>query len=155
MSQVRVDDLQGRTAGIVTRSMAGAVDYLLVGAAVGGIYLGWAALTFLWNPVRFGWPAMPFIWWLLLAGTLMVVYLTGAWATTGRTLGGVLLGTRVVSAGGHRLGLVRSFLRAVFVVIFPIGMFTCAFTPGSRSIHDVPLGTKVVYYYRAEVITAP
>jgi len=147
-----VEELQGRPAGVVTRTMAGAADYALVWAIVGGGYLGIGILGFLWNPVRFSWPTIP-LGWILIAGfAVMVVYLWAAWATRGKTVGAVLLGTRVVSLDGDRLDPVRALLRALFVTVFPIGLFTCALTPGSRSVHDIALGTRVVYHYRAAEI---
>lgn len=149
-----VAELQGRPAGVVTRSIAGAVDYLVVWAVVGGGYVGYALLLFLWQPVRFSWPSMPLGWFLVSGFVLMIAYLWAAWSTRGKTIGSVLLGTRVVSIGGGRLDPLRALARAAFVTIFPIGLFTCAVTPGSRSIHDVVLGSRVVYHYRADELAA-
>lgn len=149
-----VDELQGRTAGVVTRTIAGAVDYGFVWTSIGFAYLGWAILGFLLDPRQFSWPQISLPAILAAGFVLMVVYLWLAWSTRGKTIGGVLLGTRVVSVGGGRVDPVRAFLRALFVAIFPIGLFTCAVTPGSRSLHDLPTGTKVVYHYRSAEIAS-
>lgn len=144
-----VRELQGMPAGVVTRTMAGAIDYAVVWGAIGCAYVGYGVLHFLWNPVRFTWPDVPVAVFFAGGFALMIIYLWAAWATRGKTVGGVLLGTRVVSLNGGRLDPFRALLRAAFVTVFPIGLFTCAVTSGSRSIHDIPLGTKVVYHYRA------
>ncbi len=147
-----VHELQGKPAGVVTRTLAGAVDYAIVWSAVGLGYVGLAVLGFLLNPARFTWPTIPFGWFMTAGFVLMVVYLWLSWATRGKTVGAVLLGTRVVSLDGDRLDVVRALLRAAFVTVFPIGLFTCALTPGSRSIHDIPLATRVIYHYRSDQI---
>lgn len=143
-----VNQLHGKPAGVVTRTLAGAIDYAVAAILLGSSYLGLAALQFLWNPVRFSWPVWPIATWLVLGFVYLVAYLWLAWATNGKTLGGVLMGTRVVSISGKRLGPVRALLRAAFCTAFPIGLFACAATPRSRSVQDIVLLTKVVYHYR-------
>lgn len=143
-----VDQLHGHVAGVVTRTLAGAIDYAVGAIAVTSTYLGWAALNFLWSPVRFSWPVWPLGVWLILGFVYMIVYLWLAWATTGKTVGGVLMGTRVVSISGKRIGTVRALLRSGFCTAVPIGLFACAATPGSRSLQDIVLLTKVVHHYR-------
>lgn len=145
-------ELQGKPAGVVTRTMAGAVDYAFIWAIVGLSYLGFAVLGFLVNPRRFVWPSIPVSWFMLGGFVLMFFYLWFSWATRGKTVGSVLLGTRVVSVSGGKLDFVRAGMRAGFVTVFPIGLFTCAITPGSRSLHDIPLATKVVYHYRVDQV---
>lgn len=154
MTEHTVAELQGQPAGVITRTIAGAIDYIVVWLAIGGLYLGALSLKFLWNPVRFSWPSIPFGWLLISGVALMMLYLWIAWATTGKTVGALLLGTRVQSLDGDTLGLLRALARAAFVTFVPIGLFTCAITPGSRSIHDVMLGSRVVYHYRAGAIAA-
>ncbi|HPU12219.1 MAG TPA: RDD family protein [Aeromicrobium sp.] len=148
-----VSDLQGKTAGVATRTMAGAVDYAFIWSIVGLSYLGLAILGFLINPRRFTWPDVPIGWFLLAGFVLMFFYLWLSWATRGKTFGSMVLGTRVVSLDGDRLDFIRAGLRAGFVTVFPIGLFTCAITPGSRSIHDIPLATKVIYHYKVDQLS--
>jgi uncharacterized RDD family membrane protein YckC len=79
---------------------------------------------------------------------LAVLYLTGSWAMTGRSYGASLLGLRVLSHRGRIPGWSLSFVRAVFCVFFPIGLFWVALSPNRRSIQDVVLRTVVVYDWR-------
>ncbi|MFI5428521.1 RDD family protein [Aeromicrobium sp. UC242_57] len=77
----------------------------------------------------------------------LVVYLTASWAVTGKPLGGSIMGTRVVNRHGRRLGFSLALLRALIVVVFPIGLLWCAVNAGGRSIQDVALRTRVLYDY--------
>ncbi|MGH1563372.1 RDD family protein [Mumia sp. DW29H23] len=144
-------DLQGKPAGVVTRTIAGGIDYALAGLAVASTYGGIAALTFLYNPVSWHWPRWPFIVLLALGAVYLGGYLTACWATSGKTLGGQVMGTRVLSHSGRRVRLWRAVLRAVVVVVFPIGLFWSAVDGRSRSVQDLVTATKVVYSWRTEV----
>ena len=146
-------ELQGKTAGVVTRTMAGALDHALIWSLVGLSYVGLAVLGFLVNPRQFSWPQIQLGWFLLAGFVVMFFYLWLSWATRGKTVGSLVLGTRVVSHDGDRIGFFRAGLRAAFVTAFPIGMFTCAITPGSRSLHDIPLATKAIYPYKFDPLS--
>ena len=74
-----------------------------------------------------------------------VLYLSVAWATTGRTYGERLLGLRVVSSRHTRLGWTRAILRAVTCVVFPIGLIWSAFSAQRHSLQDIVFRTVVVY----------
>lgn len=142
-----VASLHGRPAGVVTRVTAGAIDYLVVGAIVLVGHLAIIALRFVTNPVSFSWPRTS---WLILIGSgviVMVCYLTLMWSSTGKPLGGAIMGTKVVNRHGLRLGFTVSLIRSLLVVVFPIGLFWCAVNPGGRSLQDVALRTRVVYDY--------
>jgi uncharacterized RDD family membrane protein YckC len=132
-------------AGVVTRVLAACVDLaaVLLGAVL--LDLGAAAVRFVWSPVTFRWPqpAVPVMGIAVMAVGL--VYLTVAWATTGRTYGERLLGLRVLSSKFELLGWVRSFLRAVLCVVFPVGLLWSAVSAQRHSLQDVVLRTVVVY----------
>ena len=55
------------------------------------------------------------------------------------------MGLRVLNAKGTRLGLAPASLRAVFCVLFPIGLFWVPFSSDNRSVQDLVLRTAVVY----------
>jgi uncharacterized RDD family membrane protein YckC len=73
------------------------------------------------------------------------VYLTIAWATTGRSYGATLLGVRVLARSRRRLGWIRAMLRTVIYVLVPIGLLRTAISPTRRSWHDILVGPVVVY----------
>ncbi len=76
---------------------------------------------------------------------VLVVYLTAAWSTTGRTYGCHVMGVRVVNFRGRRLRVAGALVRAVLCAVFPVGLFWCAASRGHRSLQDILLRTSVVY----------
>lgn len=136
---------QGLRAGVVSRTLAGAVDYLLVAGLTLGTYAGGVVLLFLLDPRSFQPPTWSFATFLVIGLFYFVVYLTVSFATTGRTIGSRLLGLRVVGGKGRRLRWWTAFLRAGFYAVFPVGLFWCALSRENRSIQDVVLRTSVVH----------
>lgn len=142
---------QGRRAGVVTRTVAGAVDYLVVTVAVLGTYAGWGILLFLLDPRSFSWPTWRFFWFLVLGWVYLFLYLAIGWMMTGRTLGASLMGVRVVNFRGARMRPLGAMLRSAFCVAFPVGLFWCAVSHANRSVQDVVLRTSVVYDWNPHV----
>ena len=135
----------GGHAGVVTRSLAAAVDTAVVAMAVVLIYLGTAAIRFALMPLAFVWPRPSPVFSLVGATLVATAYLSVAWATTGRTYGGGLLGLRVLSARRGLIGWPRAMVRAVACVVFPAGLLWAAVSPTRRSLQDLLLGSVVVY----------
>jgi uncharacterized RDD family membrane protein YckC len=136
---------QGRRAGIVTRTVAAAVDVVVVLVIIALIYGCVAAVGFLLNPSSFSWPRN-LSWGLPTLGFVVSVpYLAFSWCTTGRSYGGALLGLRVVNRRGHRLGLVAATIRALLCVCFPIGLFWASVSRTNRSLQDVVMRTSAIY----------
>jgi len=136
---------QGRRAGVVSRTVAAAVDLCVVVAALLGAYAGWAALLLLLNPQGFRFPdASPFLGFVA-AFLMSVAYLTVAWVTTGRTYGDHVMGLRVVNRRGGHLGLAVAAARAVAYAVFPIGLYWAAVSRDNRSLPDLVLRTSVIY----------
>ena len=135
---------EGR-AGVVTRTLAAAVDVAAVAAATVVVYLAAVAARFAWSPLTFHWPApsAPVSSGVFVA--IAMVYLTGSWATTGRTWGGSLLGLRVVSSRLGPLGWWRSAVRAVASIVLPVGLLWAAVSPSRHSLQDILAGSLVVY----------
>lgn len=113
------------------------------------IYLTIAGVRLVWSPAAFQWPDAPFFVTVVVELTIAVLYLTGSWAMTGRTYGDSLLGLRVLSFRRRIPGWALSFVRAVFCVFFPVGLFWVILSPSRRSIQDVVLRTVVVYDWHA------
>ena len=136
---------QGTPAGIATRVVANTVDGLVVGVALLGGYLGYLGLRLVLDPRGFESPDLSFVWVVIAFETGMAVYLTFWWWTGGRSPGKRLMGLQVTSRSGGRLGLPRSFVRAVACVVFPIGLLWCVVDPDRRSVQDLALRTSVVH----------
>jgi len=141
--------LQGLRAGLVTRILADSVDFAVVAAALGLIYMGVAAARFIWRSWTFSFPTPSFLLVLVLGAVVSVVYLTATWGTTGRSYGKHVLGLRVAGPFG-RLRLAGAFMRAVLCVIFPVGLAWVLVSRHNRSLQDVVLRTSVVYDWLGE-----
>jgi uncharacterized RDD family membrane protein YckC len=143
--------MQGQRAGIVSRFLADAIDFIVVIAAVIGVYLGFSAFRFLLEPRRFSWPEPSSLYLGALGWILLIVYLTVAWANTGRTFGKRVLGLRVVTRDDDRLPLWQSFVRASLCALFPIGLFWSAVSSTNASVQDLIVRTHVVYDWRPKL----
>ena len=136
---------QGESAGIVTRFVANTIDAVVVGVALGSLYLGYSAVIFMLDPRAFEFPAVTFLACLTTALFMATFYLWIAWWVVGRSYGAHIMGLRVSGRRGRKLGPLRALARAGFCVFFPIGLFWCVISPKRRSVQDVLLFTKVVY----------
>ena len=136
---------QGQRAGIVTRLIAAVLDSFVIGAVLLGGYLGLVGLAFLVDPRSFQFPDLGLVFSLAAAFGVAVVYLTLFWTLSGRTYGYLVMGLRVLGYGGRRLRFVKAFIRAVFVVVFPIGIVWIPFSRNNKSFQDLVLATRVVY----------
>ena len=135
------------TAGVVTRSLAGAVDVAVVVlvAVLLDLDLAAAGARFVWSPIDFRWPQpSP----TLTVGVLLVVavvYLAAGWAMAGRTYGARLLGLRALSTRLELLGWTRCVLRAAVCLFWPIGLLWCGISRRRCSIADLVVRSVVVY----------
>lgn len=135
--------LQGTRAGFVTRALSVFIDIAVISIVV---VAGWAAtrfLIFVLHPTQ----ALPTpnATGLLIAGyVVMVLYWTVCWATSGRSLGAFLMGVRVRSRNGSRVGWARALARAVFCVAFPPGLIWSIVSHLDESVQDIVLRTSVV-----------
>jgi uncharacterized RDD family membrane protein YckC len=146
--QMVVRGAEHRPAGIVTRAAAMGVDMAVVIVLGSVVYLTVAGARLVWSPTTFSWPEVPFWVTIVVEFTIAVLYLTGSWAMTGRSYGASLLGLRLLSRRGRIPGWALAFVRAVFCVFFPVGLFWVILSPQRRSVQDVVLRTVVVYDWR-------
>ena len=136
---------QGHRAGLVSRLLATGVDLGVTAAALVAIYAAWSALLFALDPRGFQFPTPSTLvdWFAGMA--VLTVYLTASWSTTGRSFGQQLMAQRVVNLHCALLRVPLAFLRAVFCVVFPLGLFWVAFSRQNRSLQDVVLRTSVIH----------
>jgi len=148
---VEARPFQGGRAGVVSRTLANSVDFAVVTLIMVCGYGGVAAFRFLLHSRSFTFPTPPFGLLLTIGAVVMMGYLTFSWVTTGRTYGDHLLGLRVLGAGGRPLGITIALARAVFCVVFPLGLFWVTFSGKNRSVQDVVLRTSVIYDWAKEL----
>jgi uncharacterized RDD family membrane protein YckC len=137
--------VHGHAAGFVTRAIAATVDACAVVLVVAIGYVVVAGFRFLLRPRTFQFPAPGFAVVLLVVGVVLAAYLTVSWAIPGRTYGDQLMGLRVTDLSGNRLHWSRAAVRAVFYVLFPLGLGWALVSTRNRSVQDVVLRTAVVY----------
>lgn len=145
---------QGQTAGIVTRLVAAVLDMVVVGAVMVGLYAGLVGVIFFLGPRSFHFPEPSLLLSLTTAFAIAFLYLTGAWAWSGRTYGDLVMGLRVISRRGRPLRLPRAAARAALVVLFPIGLVWVPVGRNNRSVQDLLLGTQVVYDWQPRAARA-
>jgi uncharacterized RDD family membrane protein YckC len=138
---------QGERAGLVTRLIAAVVDALTVFAGLVTTYAAVNLAAFVVHPRTFEFAGASILASVTTALVVGVVYLAVAWSITGRTYGDHVMGLRVVSGRGLRLRALRSLVRALLCVGFPVGLLWCA-TTSRRSLQDAVLRTSVIYDWR-------
>jgi len=143
------DEVQGRRAGIVTRTGVMVVDVAVVALTLGAGYLTWVSARFMRKPASFSWPTVGYSTVIVGAAVICVVYLTVAWSTTGRSVGKRVFGLRIVTRDGERLHAMRAFLRALACTLFPMLLYWAAVSRQNRSVQDLVFRTSVVYDWRS------
>lgn len=141
----RAQQLQGRRAGVVSRALAFAAD---IGIAFVVYLVIVAGLSLLWDVLfsdKIAIPTPPGWFSGLMIVSVLVIYLTLGWASTGRTIGKQLLGLRVVRADGDILKPGQAFVRAVFCAVFYPGLLLALIDRRNRSVQDVACRSVVVY----------
>ena len=142
---------QGERAGFVSRAVAASIDVGIIVLVVFGTMAVLWLLSFIFDPtteagITGGEGRVPPALWLVLYGyVLNVLYWTVFWATSGRTIGNLIMGLRVVNFRGERPRWIGAFLRALFCTIFPVGLFWAIVSGANRSVQDVVLRTSVIY----------
>jgi uncharacterized RDD family membrane protein YckC len=145
-----VEVSQGRSAGLISRASADAIDVLVTIVVVLVGYLGVHAIRFVLRPRAFRWLEPGAFNLSVLAAVLFVIYLAASWSITGRTIGKQMMGLRAVRTGA-RIGVGRALVRALLSTFFPVGLLWCAIDRKHRAIHDLLVGTSVVYDWRRRV----
>jgi uncharacterized RDD family membrane protein YckC len=130
---------------VVTRLVAAVIDGVCVAFALLLGYLGLSGLLLLLDPRGFSFPSFHLLFSLTAAFVVSVLYLTLAWWLAGRSYGDLVMGLRVLNRGGEPLRLYGAFVRALFCVVFPIGLMWVAVSRENRSAQDMVLRTSVVY----------
>ncbi len=144
------EHLLGTYAGAVSRLVGYAIDIGIVTAsfAIGASIVEWLVSTVF--PVELDLGDTP-----VAAGIALTVwaffYFTYARATTGRTIGKALIGTRVVRADGSDLRAGRAALRVLVMplsfLLLGIGLLLILLRKDRRALHDLIADTAEVYYW--------
>jgi uncharacterized RDD family membrane protein YckC len=143
---------QGERAGFVSRLVSAGIDVTLVFLVVlGTVAVVWM-MSFLVNPTSTSIPAfkggqrIPGIVAFVLYGYFLNwAYWTVCWATSGRTIGNLVMGLRVVNIRGDHQRWSGAAVRSLFCTTFPVGLLWVIVSGANRSVQDVVLRTSVIY----------
>ena len=134
-----------KTAGIVSRGAGAVIDLIVVLVIMSAIYLGVVMARLLYNVHDFSMPSTNGFFTVGAFIVVSIVYLATCWAVSGRTLGSVVMGIRVVNRKGDRLRPSVAAIRAAICVLFAIGLLWAGVDRKRRSVADLVLRTRVVY----------
>lgn len=134
-----------RSAGIVSRGVAGAIDVVVVSVVLAALYVGWVFARLAFSPRAFSFPAPSVVFSTVGFCTGATLYLAVCWAVSGCTVGAAIMGVQVVGRSAPRLGPVPALLRAAACVAFPIGLGWVVLDRDRRSLQDIVFATRVIY----------
>lgn len=145
--------IQGDRAGFISRTVAALIDVMLIFVIVLCTIAVLWMLSFIINPVTASGPQTetgvdrlpPVLGMIIYGYALNWLYWTICWATSGRTVGNLILGIRVINIHGNRLGWIVAAVRSLFCTFFPIGLLWVTVSHTNRSVQDVVLRTSVIY----------
>jgi uncharacterized RDD family membrane protein YckC len=142
-------EFQGDRAGFVSRAVAAGIDVTLVFIVVLGTVAVLWMLSFILDPTR---PVansgarVPELVVLVFYGYFLNwAYWTICWATSGRTIGNLVMGLRVVNLRGDHLGWGGAAVRSLLCTTFSFGLLWVIVSRANRSVQDVVLRTNVIY----------
>lgn len=145
--------IQGERAGFASRFIAAFIDFLVIfGVVLGTVAVLWM-LSFVINPVTVTSPdttegarrVPPIVIMVLYGYFLNWIYWTVCWATSGRTIGNLIMGIRVINRHGNRLNWFWAAVRSFFCTMVPIGLAWAIISRSNRSVQDVVMRTSVIY----------
>ena len=134
-----------KNAGIVSRGVASFLDLLVVWTILGASYAGLSLMKFVISVGEFSLPEVNLIFTTTGFVLVAVLYLATCWEISGRTLGSVVMGLRVVNSEGARIRPTIAVLRALLCTFFAIGLVWVVIDRRRRSVADVLLRTRVIY----------
>ncbi|MDP1877848.1 MAG: RDD family protein [Actinomycetota bacterium] len=142
-------DFQGQRAGFVSRAIAASIDVSLIFATVLLTAAALWMLSFIIDPTTAAEGSdgrVPELVYMVVYGYFLNwAYWTVCWALSGRTIGNLVMGVRVVNRKGSRLGWGPAAVRSAFCALFPVGLLWVVVSGANRSVQDVVQRTSVIY----------
>jgi uncharacterized RDD family membrane protein YckC len=156
-SRLRVERLQGRRAGIVSRISANAIDFVTIFLLYVGLLGAYAVVDYLATSGDFHMPDPPPEFHAIAIVVVQIVYLAFGWSGTTRSVGKEVMGLRVVDTKARPLTLRRGFVRSVVCTFIgePL-LLWAAVSKRNAAVYDLFLHTAVIHDWRspAKVLAA-
>ena len=137
-----------RRAGFVSRLAANAIDLVVFELLFALALVGYGFARFLLTSHPFDVPDPGVVLTGAVHFVLLTAYLAWGWTSTGRTPGKAAVGLRVVTGRGQPLRLGRALARAAMCALFPLVLAWALVSRRNAGVHDLLLGTAVVYDWR-------
>lgn len=143
-----VEQLQGRRAGFVSRAVAYSIDAVIV---IGGVPVIMFGIAVVQGLLRLEAPVYPpdLPDWLTASISVLWTfwYFVGLWWATGRTIGAVIMGLRVVGRRKEHVGIVASTIRwwVMVATLFVVGEVWLILSKSRLALHDRAAHTQVIY----------
>jgi uncharacterized RDD family membrane protein YckC len=144
------EQLQGRRAGVVTRSIAFGIDFFCVLLGYPLILWSLAVVEAIFTFSAPSYPDLPSQVDAVLYAVWIPLYFSGSWLLSGRTIGQGVMGIRVVGRTSLTFGPVRALLR--FWVLFATLLIAPVWLACSKTrlgLHDRATRTQVVHDARS------
>lgn len=144
--------LRFRTAGVGSRAGAHAIDLILLGLSYALLFVLVTEIFFRtaeWS-VRPAWDTMTAIVILIVFASL-IGYFVICECTMGQTVGGRIVGLRVLQDNGRPVTVLSSFLRNLLRIIdilpfgYTVGLVVSFLHPQGKRLGDLLAGTVVIY----------
>jgi uncharacterized RDD family membrane protein YckC len=136
---------QGHPAGVVTRLLAAALDFVLMWCLLLVFYVGWTMFLFVLQQRSFSVPRPSLAFVVATYLVVAISCLAIPWSVNGRSYGQHVMGLRVTTRDGERLSFLRSLLRAAVCVCFPVSLLWAVVSRRQAAVHDLLLRTVVQY----------
>jgi uncharacterized RDD family membrane protein YckC len=146
--QLERRQLEGNYAGAVSRLIGYVIDVFVVAASftIGAVVFEYVVNAVL--PVELDLADAPIASGIAL-GIWTFTYFTYLLATTGRTVGKAIVGTRVVRADGSDLKAGRAAVRvlatSLSLALLGLGLLLILIRKDRRALHDLIAGTSEIY----------
>jgi uncharacterized RDD family membrane protein YckC len=148
----KYSELEGRTAGFVSRAVAFTTDLVVVVFMAGMLTFVATNLESLLETFIPGRDFRLVDALVVLVPLVIALYYIGLWALTGATVGKWLLGLRVVGTDGSPPTILRSTIRfvgyGISAIVFFLGYLWVLVDDDRRAWHDDLAGTWVVYDFQ-------
>ncbi len=152
--------LRDHYAGFITRLMAVIIDALILAFVLAISNILWGVIfenaNSLWQmvigrpPTTTGWSVL-FV--ILVTYVTFGIYYIFLWTAIGTTIGGIIMGTKVVNEYGRHPSILQAFIRFAAEFMFPVfgafGAIWILFSRRRRALFDRLAGTFVIYSWDA------
>lgn len=152
---------RGHYAGFASRLIAVIIDFLILALVLAITFLLYDVLLkniatgskLIWGRPMQETPSLSVFVTVIVVSITSAFYFIFLWTTIGSTIGGVILGIKLVNSKGKNPNIWQAFIRYVFefglILLGAIGSLGIIFGRQRRAFFDLVAGTHVIYNWEA------